>query len=71
MSKRGSPYLRQAIWQAATIAAIHDPELKAYYQKKRKQGKAYGTAIGAVCRKLLVRIFVILKEQRPYLIQDC
>lgn len=71
MSKRGSPYLRQAIWQAATIAAIYDPELKAYYQKKRKQGKTYGTAIGAVCRKLLVRIFIILKEQRPYVIRDC
>jgi transposase len=71
MSKRGSPHLRQAIWQAATVAARHDPELKAYYQKKRKEGKAYGVAIGAVCRKLTARIFIILKEQRPYIIRDC
>lgn len=71
MSKRGSPYLRQAVWQAATMAAIYDPEIKAYYKTKRKQGKAHGTAIGAVCRKLLVRIFVILKEQRPYVVRYC
>lgn len=71
MSKRGSPYLRHALWIAANMAAIYDPELTAYYQAKRQEGKHHNTAIGAVCRKLLVRIFVILKEQRPYIIRDC
>jgi transposase len=66
MSKRGSPYLRLALWQAASMAIQHNEELKAYYQKKRAEGKAHGTALGAVCRKLLVRVYVILKENRPY-----
>jgi transposase len=66
MSKRGSPYLRHALWMAATVARLHDPELKAYYHKRRGEGKAYGTVIGAICRKLLARIFVILRDQRPY-----
>jgi transposase len=66
MSKRGSPYLRLALWQAASMAIQHNEELKAYYQKKRAEGKAHGTALGAVCRKLLVRIYVILKENRAY-----
>lgn len=66
MSKRGSPYLRLALWQAASMAIQHNDELKAYYQKKRAEGKAHGTALGAVCRKLLVRVYVILKENRPY-----
>lgn len=66
MSKRGSPYLRHALWLAASQARLRDPQLKAYYDKKRAEGKAYGTAIGAVCRKLLARIFVILRDQRPY-----
>jgi transposase len=70
MSKRGSPYLRHALWQAAYMASIHDPELRSFYQRKRAEGKAYGTAIGAVCRKLLHRIFIVLKEQRPYVIRD-
>jgi len=66
MSKRGSPYLRHALWLAANVAVRHDPDLQAYYEAKRKEGKHHGTVIGAVCRKLLARIYVILKEQRPY-----
>ena len=70
MSKRGSPYLRLALWQAASMAILHNIELKAYYYKKRRKGKAHGTAIGAVCRKLLIRIYVILKEKRPYIVRE-
>ena len=69
MSKRGSPYLRHALWPAAAMAIRYDPSLKTYFDKKRTEGKAYGVALGAVCRKLLVRIYVILKEQRPYVIR--
>ena len=69
MSKRGSPYLRHALWQAATVAIRHDPDLRAYYQARRAQGKPHGVIMGAICRKLLARIFVILKEQRPYQIR--
>jgi transposase len=70
MSKRGSPYLRLALWQAASMAIHYDEELKAYYQRKRAEGKAHGTALGAICRKLLVRIYVILKEKRPYVARE-
>jgi transposase len=70
MSKRGSPYLRHAIWQAAFAASRFDPQLRDYYQRKRAAGKAHGTAVGAVGRKLLHRIYVILKEERPYVIRD-
>jgi len=66
MSKRGSPYLRLALWQAASMCIQHNEELKAYYEKKRKEGKAHGIALGAVCRKLLIRVYIILKENRPY-----
>ncbi|MCA1554288.1 MAG: IS110 family transposase [Chloroflexi bacterium] len=66
MSKRGSPYLRRALWMAASVARMHDPDLKAYYERKRAQGKHHNTIIGALCRKLLARIYVVLKEQRPY-----
>jgi len=71
MSKRGSPYLRHALWLAAGMAIQHDDELRAYYQARRAAGKPHGTVLGAVCRKLLARIYIILKEQRPYVIRDC
>ena len=66
LSKRGSPYLRRAIWMSAVVAARFDPVFKAFYEKKRSEGKAYGTAIGAVARKLIYTIFAILKENKPY-----
>jgi transposase len=69
MSKRGSPYLRHALWQAAITAIQYEPELRAYYQRRREEGKPHGVLIGAVCRKLLSRVYVILKEQRPYLVR--
>jgi len=66
LSKRGSPYLRRAIWLAATRATFCDPTLSAYYQSLRARGKHHLTAVGAVSRKLCNIIFVILRENRPY-----
>lgn len=66
ISKRGSPYLRRAIWTAASVAAIYDPVLREYYQKKRSQGKHHGTAIGAVATKLIRIIFAVLTTNKPY-----
>ena len=66
ISKRGSPYLRRAIWLAATRAAFCDPILSEYYQSLRARGKHHLTAIGAVSRKLCNTIYTILKEDRPW-----
>ena len=66
MSKRGSPYLRKALFQAALVASNTDPVLKAYYQKKRAEGKHHKTCIGAVARKLCNIIFAVLKNDKPY-----
>src|SRR5699024_2712356 len=66
LSKRGSPYLRRAIWQAAFIASYRDPALSLYYQSLRKRGKHHGTAVGAVCRKLVNIIFAVWTKSKPY-----
>ena len=66
ISKRGSPYLRRAIWLAAGRAAFCDPILSEYYQSLRARGKHHLTAVGAVSRKLCNIIFAILRENRPY-----
>ena len=69
MSKRGSPYLRKALFNAALIAAFHDPVFSAFYQKKRNEGKHHLTAIGAVARKLCNTIFAVLKYNKSYEVQ--
>ena len=66
ISKRGSPYLRRAIWLAANRAAFCDPILSDYYQSLKARGKHHMTAIGGVARKLCNIIFTILRENRPY-----
>lgn len=66
-SKRGSPYLRHAIYQAAFIASNNDPVMRSYYLKKRAEGKHHYVALAGVERKLLGIIFHVLKENRDYL----
>ena len=69
MSKRGSPYLRKALFRAAFVASNTDPVFKAYYQKKRMEGKHHNVAVGAVARKQCYTIFTILKNNVSYEIQ--
>jgi transposase len=66
MSKRGSPYLRRAIWLAATAAIMHDPAIKAFYDRKKTQGKHNFTCMGYICRKMINIIFAVLKTNKPY-----
>lgn len=66
MSKRGSPYLRHAIFLAATTCSFHNSPLNAYYKKKRDQGKHHLTATGAVARKLTTVIYAVLRDGKPY-----
>lgn len=66
ISKRGSPYLRRAIWLAATVAAFKDPALSVYYQSLRARGKHHLTAVGAVARKMTNIIFAVLRDNKPY-----
>lgn len=66
ISKRGSKYLRKQLYYAAKTASIFDPELKAYYRKKKAQGKHYNAIIIAIARKILMRVYAVLKQKRLY-----
>ena len=52
MSKRGSPYLRRAIWMAGAVAVQYDPMFRAYYEKKAAEGLRYMNIIGHVSKKI-------------------
>lgn len=66
LSKRGSTYLRWALWIAADRARMFDPVFNEYYLKKRSEGKCHKVAISAVARKLCNVIFSVLTNNRPY-----
>lgn len=67
MSKRGSPYLRRAIWLASNSAAFHDPAIMQLYAKKRAEGKSHMTTMGHICRKMTSIIFAVLRDNSPYI----
>lgn len=67
LTKRGSPYLRRAVFISSGVGRQHDPELKSYYDKKRKEGKRYTEAITAVSKKMINRIFAVWKRGTPYI----
>jgi transposase len=65
ITKQGSPLLRFVLGQAAAHAARMDPDLKRIYgalvhRRGRPKAKA------AVARKLLVRLFIMLRDQIDY-----
>ena len=66
ISKRGSPYLRRAIWLASTVAVHRDPMFQTYYEKKISEGLHYMNVIGHVSRKMTAVIFAVLRDGQPY-----
>jgi len=67
LTKRGAPELRRVLFLAANIARLYDPELTAYYQKKRSEGRTYTAATVATARKLCYRIYAVLQRGTPYI----
>lgn len=66
MSKRGSPYLRRAVWLASTVAVRKDPMFRAYYEKKAAEGLKYMNIIGHVTKKMAAVIFAIMRDNKVY-----
>lgn len=58
--------MKSLMHQAAITAAIHDPELKAYFQRKKAEGKHKMSIYNAIRAKLVGRMFAVIKRQTPY-----
>lgn len=66
MEKRGSRYLRYAIFNATKYVCHWDPTFAAYLAKKRAEGKHYNIAISHAAKKLVRLIYAMEKSQQPY-----
>ncbi len=66
ISKRGSPYLRRALWSASFVASQHDPVLSIYYSNLIARGKSHKLALTAVSRKLCNIVWAVLRSGQPY-----
>ena len=65
-SKKGSKYLRYALFQVARIIWQHDPVFRSYYEKKQAEGKHYYVILGHIQKKVLRVIYSILKNGSSY-----
>lgn len=68
MSKRGSPFLRTAVRQAAFVAVMtsKDPMFKAIYDKQIAKGKHFEVALSHVANKLMHVVYSLLKNNTDY-----
>ena len=66
ISKRGSTYLRYAIYRVAFSIIYNNETFHNYYLDKRSQGKSHRVALGHVCNKLVRVIFKILTDEIPF-----
>ena len=66
MEKRGSRYLRYAIFNATKYVCMWDPTFIAYLAKKRAEGKHYNVAISHAAKKLVRLIYAMERSGQPY-----
>ena len=66
ISKRGNSHLRRSIWHMARAGTVWNPILKAYYDKKRSEGKTFKQSVIAVANKLIRIIFSMLKNNTKF-----
>ena len=65
-SKKGSRYLRYALFLVADSIRKHDPTFEAYYHKKISEGKHHFVALGHIQKKLARVIYSIMKSGSTY-----
>ena len=66
MEKRGSRYLRYALFNATKYVCKWEPTFAAYLAKKRAEGKHYNVAISHAAKKLVRVIYHLEKTGEKY-----
>ena len=67
MVKRGSPYLRWALMQAARLAPLYSQTFSEYLSKKQSEGKHFNVASSHVAKKLVRVIFSLTKSNTSFI----
>ena len=67
MEKRGSRYLRYALFNATKFVCHWDSTFAAYLAKKRAEGKHYNVAISHAAKKLVRVIYQLEKSGQAYI----
>ena len=66
MEKRGSRYLRYALYNATKYVCHWDESFGAYLTRKRAEGKHYNVALSHAAKKLVRTIYAMEKSRQAY-----
>jgi transposase len=64
-ARSGNHKLKRALFLSA-FAALHDPASRAYYDKKRAEGKKHNAALICLARRRCDVLFAMLRNKQPY-----
>jgi transposase len=67
ISKMANLKIKKLLHLAAMAACKADPEIKAYYIRKVKEGKNKMSVLNAIRNKLVHRIMAVITRKKPYL----
>jgi transposase len=65
-NRGGNHRLKNALFITAFVAAQHDPVSRAYYQRKRAEGKGHNAAVICLARRRCDTILAMLKTATPW-----
>jgi len=66
MTKRGSPYLRCALYQSARVAYRYESMFKKIYEKQRAKHKPHMVCLGYVAKKLARIAYSVLVNKKTF-----
>ena len=66
ISKRGNTILRTRLYNACSVAVLHENQFKDYFKKKKDQGKPYRVALVATMNKMARVIHSVWTNNTPY-----
>jgi transposase len=64
-ARRGDPALKRVFYQAA-FCALRTPESRAFYERKRREGKGHRQAVIALARRRIDVLWAILHSRQPF-----
>ena len=67
ITKRGNKLLRTRLFNAASVAVLHPPNVfYEFFEKKRSEGKPYRVALCAVMRKMVHVVYAVWSRETPF-----
>ena len=62
----GQPHARALLYMSSLSCTVHHAPSRAYYQRKRAEGKAHRQAVVALARQRVNVLWAMLRDGQPY-----